>query len=172
MAEEYDLENLDKYKDNAKALLAIAYDLKEAYDAAENEVQSLSQQLESRRAKRGGGGGGGGDRDQIAQLERDLADREDQLATAKSDAENLRDENSDLKTQIKTLTEDVRQAKLLEKSQNEELDKRKKEISELVSSQLKEKSKATSFSKQRSDAMEESRRQHAENTVLQEEVRE
>jgi len=101
--------------------------------------------------------------EECKRLEKESDDLKYKLSTTE-------DTLSTLTVEFDKVTEERNQGILMQKAQNESIDRLKKEMTDMTTAQRNEKSKASNFNKQRSDAIEESRRQHMDNTALQEEV--
>ena len=156
---------IDDLRDFAKELDALLLE-------RDNEVADLHKELNiNAKNRKKGGGGDVGNAMRDSSLEVELEEVRTKLENEQLETTTLRDALADLKARCKSLEDEAKQAKIMEKSQSETCDQLKKEIAEKTATSKTEKTKASQYSKQRSDAMEESRRQHSENTQLQEEVR-
>ena len=159
---------LDDYVEQPDKLLHFAKELQTAWIQAEDEVQNLETELVQTTKKRGGGGNMGSDR-AVQVLESEKNDLERRYEKDLIELNGLKDAHTDLKAQFRSAEEEAKQAKSIEKSQSESIDRLKKEMNEMIQAQRNEKSKAQQFNKQRGDAIEESRRQHQENSQLHDE---
>ena len=138
-------------------------------DEQEKEIQQLHQQAQGSkvRGKRGGDGGAGNE---------DLLDELDRMREGHDEAMEelmtLRDTHAKLTTDHQIVLDDLQKTRLTEQNLNKIVAEKEKIISELSAVNKLDKNKTQSVSKQRSEAMEESRRQRQENQRLLDQVEE
>lgn len=145
----------------------VAKELQRGLVDAEEVAHQLEIQVQKAKGKGKRGGDTSGDTKALQEEIERLTDAYDQ---EHEDLMSLRDHHEKLKTDHAIALEDLQKTRLQEQNLNKILAEKEKLIADMGATNRMDKSKSQSVSKQRSEAMEESRRQRAENQRLLDQV--